>query len=149
MPRPSYMPITILCAPISVMSRSLRKLADPARDEVPGKFRIRAGKHFIRGAALDYFAAEHENHPVGDALSLRHIMCYDDDGVALFELKDEILDLFGRRRIERRTGLIHEDHPRLIGKRARQAQPLLLSAGKTLGSIVEPVLDLIPKPDLL
>ncbi|MCW2772565.1 MAG: Phosphate transport system regulatory protein PhoU, partial [Nocardioides sp.] len=52
----------------------------------------------------------------------------------------------GRRRVERRAGLVHEQHPGLDGQRAGDAQPLLLATGQATAGGVEPVLDLVPQP---
>ena len=45
----------------------------------------------------------------------------------------EILDRRRRDRIERRRGLVHEDHVRLDREAARDAEPLLLAAGEAVG----------------
>jgi hypothetical protein len=58
---------------------------------------------------------------------------------------DQFLDFSRGDRIERRTGLIHQDHFRLHGERARDAEPLLLTTRKTGAWLVQIVLDFVPK----
>ena len=45
-----------------------------------------------------------------------------------FELKNQLFDFAGRDRIERGAGLVHQQHFGLDRERARNAQPLLLTA---------------------
>ena len=73
-----------------------------------------------------------------------HVMRDDDDGVILLELVDQLLDLGGGDRIECRARLVEQDHLRLDGDRARNAQPLLLTPGKAQAVGIELVLDLVP-----
>ena len=47
--------------------------------------------------------------------------------------------------IERGGGLVHEDHVRLDGERARDAQPLLLAARQAQRAVLQPVLHLVPE----
>ena len=48
-------------------------------------------------------------------------------------------------RVERRAGLVHQQHLRLDGGRASDAEALLLAAGEAGARLVEPVLDLVPE----
>ena len=48
-------------------------------------------------------------------------------------------------RVERRAGLVHQQHLGLDGDRPGDAQPLLLAAGEAGAGLVEPVLDLVPE----
>src|SRR6266545_4715397 len=65
--------------------------------------------------------------------------------VVLFELVDQLLDLGGRDRVERRARLVEQDHLGLDGDGARDAQPLLLAAGKAQPIGGELVLHLVPQ----
>ena len=79
-------------------------------------------------ADLDELAVEHERGAVGDARGLLHVVGDDHDRHALLELVDQLLDLQRRDRVERRAGLVHQDHLGFDRERARDAQPLLLAA---------------------
>ena len=59
---------------------------------------------------------------------------------------DQLLDLQRRDRVERRAGLVHQDHLGVDRERAGDAQPLLLAAGETRAGLVQPVGDLLPQP---
>src|SRR4051795_13325440 len=99
---------------------------------------LRAREDLLRRAELDQLAAEHERRLVGHARGLLHVVGDDHDRVALLELVDELLDLQRRDRIERRARLVHQDHLRLDGDRAGDAQALLLAAGEADPGGVEP-----------
>jgi len=81
---------------------------------------------------------------IGDARGLLHIVRDDHDRDAPLELRDQLLDLQRRDRIERRARLVHQDHLRLDGERAGDAQPLLLAARKPCPGLGEPIGDLVP-----
>src|SRR4051812_25899252 len=49
---------------------------------------------------LDELAAEHERRAVGNARGLLHVVGDDDDCVAELELRDQLLDLERRDRVE-------------------------------------------------
>ena len=68
----------------------------------------------------------------------------DDDGVRLFELERQLFDAPGGDRVERARRLVHQQHLRLSGQRAGDAQSLLLSAGETERALFELVLRLVP-----
>ena len=80
-----------------------------------------------------------------DPGGLLHVVGDDDDRVVGLQLVDQVLDRGGRDRVERGAGLVHEQHLRLDGDRAGDAQPLLLTAGEAGAGLVEPVLDLVPE----
>ena len=62
-----------------------------------------------------------------------------------FNADQQIFDLGGGDRIERRAGLVEQQHFRIHGQRARNAEPLLLAAGERVGRFVQFVLHLIPQ----
>src|SRR3954451_10560262 len=83
--------------------------------ELPGHVLLRAivlgiGEDLLCGRVLDELAREHERRRVGHTRGLLHVVRDDDDGVAILELLDQLLDAQGRNRVERRAGLVHEDH---------------------------------------
>ena len=59
---------------------------------------------------LDEFAQIHEGGVVGDARRLLHVVGDDGDRVVVRQFVDQFLDLGGGDRIERRAGLIEQDH---------------------------------------
>ncbi len=65
---------------------------------------------------------------VGDAGRLLHVMGHDRDRVVILQLVDQLLDLGGRDRIQRRARLVEQDHFRPHRDGARDAQALLLTA---------------------
>ena len=93
---------------------------------------------------LAHLDAEERGH-VGDACSLLHVVRDDHDRVVVLELVHQVLDARGRDRIERRSRLVHQDHVRLDGERARDAEALLLAAGEPERVVLEPVLHLVPE----
>src|SRR3954454_18680704 len=79
-------------------------------------------------AVLDELAVEHERGRVRHARGLLHVVRDDDNRVALLELRDELLDLQRRDRVECGGRLVHQHDLWLDGDRARDAQTLLLAA---------------------
>jgi hypothetical protein len=69
----------------------------------------------------------------------------DDDRVVALQLVDQLLDALRGDRIERRGGLVHQQHFGLDGQRPGDAQALLLAAGQRQRRFVQPVLDLVPQ----
>ena len=60
--------------------------------------------------------------------------------------KNQLFDLAGGDRIQGRAGLVHQQHLRLHRQGARDAQPLLLTAGEAgTRLLAERILDLIPQ----
>src|SRR4051794_39421862 len=119
--------------------------AEPAGDVVLGTPIVRRGEDFVGLVEFDQFAQIHEGGLVRDARRLLHVMGDDGDGVVLRQLLDQFLDLGGRDRIERRAGLVEQNHLGPHRDRARDAEPLLLAAGKAEATCIELVLDLVPQ----
>jgi hypothetical protein len=82
-----------------------------------------------RASAFGYLDAEERRH-VGDARCLLHVVRDDHDRVVALQGVHEVLDARRGDRIERRSRLVHEQHVRLDGEAARDAEPLLLPAGE-------------------
>ena len=96
------------------------------------------------GSAAARVEAE-EGRLVGDARRLLHVVGDDHDREAAFEAVHQVLDRGGRDRVERRGGLVEQQHVGFDRDRARDAEPLLLAAGEAEGAVLEPVLDLVPE----
>ena len=90
-----------------------------------------------------------ESGPLRHARGLLHVVGDDDDRVAAAKLVDQLLDLGGGDRVERRAGLVHQDHLGIDGDRAGDAQPLLLPARQSGAALLQPVLDLVPQAGAL
>src|SRR5436309_13301849 len=80
---------------------------------------------------LDQPAEVHEGGVIRNTAGLLHIVRHCYDCVLAFEFVNQFLDFRRSNRIECRTRLIHQDHFRLHGERARDAEPLLLATRKT------------------
>ena len=91
------------------------------------------------------FLQVEERRLVGDAGGLLHVVGHDDDGVGLLEVLDQVLDGERRDRVERRAGLVHQQHVRCDRDRAGDAQALLLSARQAGAGTLKAVLDLVPQ----
>ena len=93
-----------------------------------------------RGPAL--MSTEH-HHPVGQQYSLFDVVGNEDDGGlgALAQVDQLVLQATASDRIQRREGLVHEQHPGLYRQRPGDADTLLLAAGqggrKALGHVAQ------------
>src|SRR5580698_11157013 len=118
---------------------------EPAGDVVLRAAIARRREDLVGGVEFDQFTEIHEGGLVGDPRGLLHVVGDDRDGVILRQFLDQLLDLGCRDRIERRTGLVEQDHfgPHRDG--AGDAKPLLLAAREALAVGVELVLDFVPQ----
>src|SRR6202161_3296566 len=118
---------------------------EPAGDVILRASIARRREYLVGVVEFDQLAEIHEGGLVGDPRGLLHVVGDDRDGVILRQFLDQLLDLGGRDRIERRTGLVEQDHfgPHRDG--AGDAKPLLLAAGQTEAAGVQLVLDLVPQ----
>src|SRR5262245_162850 len=101
-----------------------------------------------RPVELHELAQHEEGRVVGDPRRLLHVVRHDHDRVARLQLVDEVLDLLGRNGVERGGRLVHQDDLGLDRERARDAQALLLAAGKAHSRRVEAILHLVPERGL-
>ena len=109
------------------------------------RWSLRRGEDLAGRAELDQLAEIHEGGEVRDARRLLHVVGDDHDRVVGLQLVDQLLDLGGRDRIERRARLVEQDHLGLHRDGAGDAQALLLAAGQAQAVGVELVLDLVPQ----
>ena len=72
-------------------------------------------------------------------------MRHDDDGALIFHREQQIFNLRRGDGIERRAGLVQQQHFRIDRQRARDAQTLLLAARQRVGRFVQFVLDFVPQ----
>src|SRR6516162_309367 len=133
-----------VCSVIAISSLRLLASAEAAGDVVLGAPVRGRGEHLARGVELDQLAEIHEGGIIRDARRLLHVVGHDGDGVIVLELVDQLLDLGGGDRVERRAGLVEQDHFWLDHHGAGDAQALLLAAGEAEAVSVQLVLDLAP-----
>src|ERR1700736_5793297 len=119
--------------------------AEPAGDVVLGASIARRGEYLAGLVEFDQFTEIHEGGLVRDACGLLHVVGDDGDGIVLRQFLDQFLDLGGGNRIERRAGLVEQDHLGPHRNGAGDAEPLLLAAGQAEAGGVELVLDLVPQ----
>ena len=86
-----------------------------------------------------------EGGALADAGGLLHGVGDDHDRIAAREVRDQLLDLGGGDRVERRTGFVHQDDFGIDRDGARDAQALLLAARQRGPAIGEAILDFFPK----
>src|SRR5689334_25259445 len=120
-------------------------LPKPAGDIVLRPFVARVREDLVRGSKFDKFPVEHECGVVRDPGGLLHVVGDDRDRVARLELADQLLDTERSLRIERRTGLIHEDHLGLDRDRPGDAQALLLASRERRAGTVQAVFHFLPQ----
>src|SRR6516162_1652341 len=120
-------------------------LSEPAGDVVLGELLTRAREHAPRVVVLDQAALHEERGAIRDAGGLLHVVRHDHDGIAAFELQHQLLDAGRGGGVQRRCGLVHEQHLGLDGEAARDAQPLLLPARELECGALEPILHLVPQ----
>jgi hypothetical protein len=94
---------------------------------------------------LDQLALQQERGRVRDAPGLLEVVRDDHDRVIPLELGDQLLEPGRGDRVERRGGLVHQDHLGLQRDRPGDAQALLLPAGQTRRRRTQAVLDLVPQ----
>src|SRR6202171_198061 len=129
-------------------------LPEAAGDVILGPAVFRTIEDVVCRTELDHLAGpllvhQHEGGEVGGTGGLLHVVRHDHDRIPLFQFLHELFDAQRRNRVERRSRLVHQDHLGLDCERARQAQPLLLAAGKIEGGASQPIFHLVPQPGVL
>ena len=99
-------------------------------------------------AELDELAEVHHADPVGQVLDDREVVGDHDRGRVVLDLETlhQVQDLRADRDVERADRLVGDDHLRLEHQRARQRDPLPLSAGELVRVALERV---VRQPDLV
>src|ERR1700733_7767154 len=118
---------------------------EPAGDVILRASIARRREDLVGVVASDQHTEIHEGGLVGDARGLLHVVGDDRNRVVLRQFLDQLLDLGGRNRIERRTGLVEQDDLGPHRDGAGDAEPLLLAAGQAEAAGVQLVLDLGPQ----
>ena len=107
------------------------------------RFAFGAPKTWSALAVLDQVAQVHEGDPVGDPVGLLQVVGDDHDRDVGPQLHDQLLDDRGRARVQRRAGLVEQQHLGVDRERARDAEPLLLATREAQRRMGEVVLDLL------
>ena len=79
-------------------------------------------------------------------LRLLHVVGDDNDGHVVGDFADGLLNPIGRRGVERRTRLVHQQNTWPHRQGPGDTQSLLLPTREASAQLVEPVLDLVPQP---
>src|SRR5499433_2467844 len=122
------MEFPLLCLFLEACERSKEQLAV---DEAARLLGFGREKENLGRTVLDHAAAMHEHDLAGEPLGFAEIVGrhYHFDAAHGHSAND-VLDCLGCGRIEARGRLVQKENVRLLGKRARERQPLLLAAGK-------------------
>src|SRR3982750_1439321 len=128
---------------------TLLRSAIAAGNIVLGAPLARVREDLRRFAVLDQLAEVKECGALRNPRGLLHVVSDDRDRIAAAKLVDQLLDFRGGDRVERRAGLVHQDHLGIDGDCASYAQPLLLSARQRSAAFLEAVLDLVPQAGAL
>lgn len=100
--------------------------------------------HTLRRAHLHQLAQQEKCRLIADTRSLLHVVGDHDDGVILFQLRGQLLDLGRRDGVQGARRLIHQQDLGLNGQSACNAEALLLAARHAQSARVQAVLDLVP-----
>src|SRR6266478_2083309 len=117
-------------------------LPEAPSDVVLGPLVHGLGEELRGGPELHQLAEQEESRRVGHAPRLLHVVRDDDDGQVALELEDQLLDARGGDRIERGARLVHQEHFRLHGQRAGDAEALLLAPRESRPRLGQAVLHL-------
>src|SRR5581483_1230687 len=104
-------------------------LSESSSDVLFGLLLRRLGENLLRLVEFDQLTQQEESSELCHSSRLLHIMRDNYDGIALFELKDQLFDFPGGDGVEGRAGLIHQQDFRFDRQRASDAETLLLAAG--------------------
>jgi len=106
------------------------------------------GEHRAGIAEFDQITEVHVGGEVGDARGLLHVVGDDDDGKFFLQFVYQFFDVRGGNRIQCGSRLIEQEHLRLDGDGAGDAQTLLLPAGQASAALFQLVLHFHPQRGL-
>src|ERR1700761_402947 len=118
---------------------------ETAGNIVFGLFLARLGEDLFSTIELDQLTKVHEGGQIRTACRLLHVMRDDDDRVLVLQFFDQLFDTAGGDRVQCRGRLVEQEDLRPERDTARDAQALLLAAGKPQRVLLELVLDLVPQ----
>src|SRR5215217_4911293 len=123
--------------------------AEAAGDVVLGAGLARVREDLFGRTDLDQLAEVEEGGALRHPGGLGHRVGDDDDAVLLAQIVDQLFDLGRGDGVQRRAGLVHQDHLGLDRDGAGDDQALLLTAGKAGAGLMQAVGDLVPEAGLL
>src|SRR5262249_31921361 len=124
-------PFCILSAFRSPKTQKFRFASSKPAGDISLRSRIaRSGEQLRRRSELDQLPGQEKRGKVADAGGLLHVVGDDRDGGQVLQFHQQFLDFRRADRVERRTGLVEQQHFGLHRQGARDAQPLLLPSGK-------------------
>jgi len=106
-------------------------------------------EHGFARADFNHLALQEESREIGDPGSLLGVVRGDHHRQRFTQFVQQGLDLGGGYGVERRGGLIQQDHLGFKRQHPGDAQALLLPARKRRGGGVQPVVNFIPQNGLL
>ena len=109
---------------------------------------FRQNEHLISWAVFYHFAQQHKYAFLTRSSGLSHIMCDNENGVLATQFPDEFFDRLGALGVERRAGLVHQQHGGFDRQRPGDAQFLLFLQRQVGGRGCELVLDVVPQQHL-
>src|SRR5712671_3921361 len=124
-------------------------LTKPSGDVVLGLLLRRLDEQLVGDAELDQLAEVHVGREVRDARRLLHVVRHDEDGDALLQVVDQLLDRGGGDGVERRSRLIEQQQFGIRCQRPGDAHALLLPTREVVRRLVDAVLDLVPQRGVL
>src|ERR1700677_1370977 len=131
--------------PYKFKTKSHLRSAEAAGDVGLRSWVAGRGEELRRGAELDHLARQEESGEIADACGLLHVVRDDGHGAEIFDLDEELFDFCGADGVESGAWLIEEEHFGFHGEAARDAEALLLAAGKFVSALVEMIFDFVPK----
>ena len=101
-------------------------------DELPGDRLLWPGEHVEHRAFFDDAAVFHHRYAVADFAHHVHLVGDQHDGQfqLAVDVQQQVENGVGGLRIERRGGLVAQQHARVIGQRAGDADALFLAAAE-------------------
>ena len=99
---------------------------------------LRISEDIHHGAFLDDVAIFDNSHTVADGFNNLHLVGNEHDGqIELFiDILKQLQNGFGGLRVQRRGGLVAEQHLGVAGQRAGNADTLFLTTGKLAGIVI-------------
>src|SRR2546426_490862 len=122
-----------------------RRSSEPSCDVGLGALVCGPREELLGLPEFDQAAEVEEPGEIRRAGRLLHVVRHDENRVALFQLDQQLLDALCGARVERRAGLVQQEDLRLVGERARDAQPLLLPARETRPGRLQAIFDFVPQ----
>src|SRR5690606_38567987 len=107
--------------PGEVMASSSLRSTESTGDVALGLFLGGIGEHLSGLAELDELAQVHECSVLGHTSRLLHVVRDDQDRYAILQLGDQLFDVGGGDRVQRRCGLVEQEDFRLGRQRDRKS----------------------------